>query len=167
MNYTTHSEGSVIRCAEFHPKNAIGLVAGVNGTASLFQIDGKMNPKLKSIHLENFPIKTAHFTSNGKQFLAGSQQHGHFFAYDLTKDKVMRIPWKEDKEHTSMQKFEVSLNFLSFPNNNYTIFQKIYTYPLFLFSISLAILLCSFVQKFGSQIRWSRLFFRLEFCRHF
>ena len=114
MNYTTHSEGSVIRCAEFHPKNAIGLVAGVNGTASLFQIDGKMNPKLKSIHLENFPIKTAHFTSNGKQFLAGSQQHGHFFAYDLTKDKVMRIPWKEDKEHTSMQKFEVSLHFYLF-----------------------------------------------------
>ena len=109
MNYTTHNEGSVIRCAEFHPTNAIGLVAGINGTASLFEIDGKMNRKLKSIHLENFPIKTAHFTANGKQFLAGSQQYGHFFAYDLTKDKVIRIPWKEDREQHTMQKFEVSL----------------------------------------------------------
>ena len=108
MNYATHNEGSVIKCAEFHPKNAIGLVAGINGTASLFQIDGKMNPKLKSIHLENFPIKTAHFTSNGKQFLAGSQHFGHFFAYDLTKDKIIRIPWKEDREQHTMQKFEVS-----------------------------------------------------------
>ena len=166
MNYTTHTEGSVIRCAEFHPKNAIGLVAGVNGTASLFQIDGKMNPKLKSIHLENFPIKTAHFTANGKQFLAGSQQHGHFFAYDLTKDKVMRIPWKEDKEHTSMQKFEVSLNFSLFLII-IILFCKKYICTLFLFSTSLAILLCSFFQKFGSHIRWSRLFFRLKFCRHF
>ena len=133
MNYTTHTEGSVIRCAEFHPKNAIGLVAGVNGTASLFQIDGKMNPKLKSIHLENFPIKTAHFTSNGKQFLAGSQQHGHFFAYDLTKDKVMRIPWKEDKEHTSMQKFEVSLNFYLFLIIIILFSKNIYVYPFFVF----------------------------------
>ena len=108
MNYTTHNEGSVIRCAEFHPTNAIGLVAGINGTASLFEIDGKMNRKLKSIHLENFPIKTAHFTANGKQFLAGSQQYGHFFSYDLTKDKVIRIPWKEDREQHTMQKFEVS-----------------------------------------------------------
>ena len=136
----------MIRCAEFHPKNAIGLVAGVNGTASLFQIDGKINPKLKSIHLENFPIKTAHFTSNGKQFLAGSQQHGHFFAYDLTKDKVMRIPWKEDKEHTSMQKFEVSLNFYLFLII-IILFCKKYICTLFLFSISFTILLCSFFAK--------------------
>ena len=133
----------MIRCAEFHPKNAIGLVAGVNGTASLFQIDGKMNPKLKSIHLENFPIKTAHFTSNGKQFLAGSQQHGHFFAYDLTKDKVMRIPWKEDKEHTSMQKFEVSLNFYLFLIIIIILFSKNICIPFF----CLAILLCSFFAK--------------------
>ena len=47
MNYTTHTEGSVIRCAEFHPKNAIGLVAGVNGAASLFQIDGKNESQIK------------------------------------------------------------------------------------------------------------------------
>ena len=59
--------------------------AGLNGTASLFQIDGKSNPKIQSVHFENFPIKTAHFTSDGKQFLVGSQHFGHFFAYDMVK----------------------------------------------------------------------------------
>ena len=87
MNHTTHNEGNVIRAAEFHPSAAVGLVAGLNGTASLFQIDGKNNPKMQSVHFENFPIKTAHFTSNGRQFLVGSQHFGHFFAYDMVKGK--------------------------------------------------------------------------------
>ena len=91
MNYTTHNEGTVIRAAEFHPSAAVGLVAGLNGTASLFQIDGKNNPKMQSVHFENFPIKTAHFTSNGRQFLVGSQHFGHFFAYDMVKGKFLNI----------------------------------------------------------------------------
>ena len=40
---------------------------------------------MQSVHFENFPIKTAHFTSDGKQFLVGSQHFGHFFAYDMVK----------------------------------------------------------------------------------
>ena len=88
MNHTTHNEGNVIRAAEFHPSAAVGLVAGLNGTASLFQIDGKNNPKMQSVHFENFPIKTAHFTSNGRQFLVGSQHFGHFYAYDMVKGKL-------------------------------------------------------------------------------
>jgi hypothetical protein len=35
------------RCCEFHPKATVGLVAGLSGTASLFQIDGKFNPKIQ------------------------------------------------------------------------------------------------------------------------
>ena len=65
--------------------NTFFVSAGLNGTASLFQIDGKSNPKMQSVHFENFPIKTAHFTSDGKQFLVGSQHFGHFFAYDMVK----------------------------------------------------------------------------------
>ena len=38
MNSATHNEGSVIRCTEFHPSATVGLVAGLNGTASLFQV---------------------------------------------------------------------------------------------------------------------------------
>jgi U3 small nucleolar RNA-associated protein 18 len=108
MNHTTHNEGSVIRCAEFHPSAAVGLVAGNNGTASLFQIDGKFNPKMQSVHFENFPVKTAHFTSDGRQFLVGSQHFGHFFAYDMIKGKSIKVPWKEDKDQGSMQRFQVS-----------------------------------------------------------
>lgn len=108
INYETHCEGTVIRCAEFHPSASVGLVAGLNGTASLFQIDGKFNPKMQTVNFENFPIKTAHFTSDGRQFMVGSQHFGHFFVYDMYAGKIVKVPWKEDKEQGSMQKFEVS-----------------------------------------------------------
>ncbi len=38
LNDETHAEGAVIRAAEFHPSAAVALVAGLNGTASLFQV---------------------------------------------------------------------------------------------------------------------------------
>ena len=108
VNIASHNEGAIIRCAEFHPNAAIGLVAGNNGTASLFQVDGKVNAKIQSVHFENFPIKTGHFTSDGRQFLVGSQHFGHFFAYDMVKNATIKIPFKEDREQKNMQKFEVS-----------------------------------------------------------
>lgn len=109
MNYCTHNEGSIIKSAEFHPKNAIGLVAGINGTASLFQIDGKSNAKLKSLHFENFPIQSASFMSDGRSFIAGSKHFGHFYAYDMVKDQSYKVPWKDvnDKQF-SMENFKVN-----------------------------------------------------------
>lgn len=96
------------RCCEFHPSATVGLVAGLSGTASLFQIDGKFNPKIQTVNFENFPVKTAHFTSDGQKFIAGSQHFGHFYVYDMYAGKILKVPWKEDKEQTNMQKFEVS-----------------------------------------------------------
>ena len=50
INDSSHSEGAIIRSAEFHPKAAVALVAGLNGTASLFQVSKilfKSFPRLK------------------------------------------------------------------------------------------------------------------------
>jgi len=108
MNYETHKEGAVIRSSEFHPKSTVGLVAGLNGTASLFQIDGKNNPKIQTINFENFPIKTAKFSTNGEEFVVGSQHHGHFFVYDMMAGKIVKIPWHKKSAEHNTQKFEVS-----------------------------------------------------------
>jgi len=108
LNYESHKEGAVIRSAEFHPKSTVGLVAGLNGTASIFQVDGKNNPKIQTVNFENFPIKCAKFSTSGEEFLVGSQHHGHFFLYDMMAGKIVKIPWhKKTKEHNT-QKFEVS-----------------------------------------------------------
>ena len=107
INEETHAEGTVIRAAEFHPTASVGLVAGLNGTTSLFQIDGKSNPKMQTINFENYPIKTAHFTADGKQFIVGSPHFSHFFMYDMIAGKNIRVPWKEDGKST-LSKFVVS-----------------------------------------------------------
>ena len=40
--------------------------------------------------------------------MAGSQHFGHFFVYDMYAGKIIKVPWKEDKEQMNMQKFEIS-----------------------------------------------------------
>jgi len=108
MNFESHKEGAVIRSTEFHPKSTVGLVAGLSGTASLFQIDGKNNPKIQTVNFQDFPIKTAKFSTSGEEFLVGSQHHGHFYVYDMMAGKIVKIPWhKKSKEHNT-QRFEVS-----------------------------------------------------------
>jgi len=106
MNYTTHREGAVIRSAEFHPTSTVGMVAGNNGTVSLFQVDGKENPKIQTVNFENFPIRTAKFSASGNEFLVGSQHHPHFFVYDMMLGKSIKVPIKKIEHNT--QKFEVS-----------------------------------------------------------
>lgn len=91
LNYESHNEGALIKATEFHPKAQIALVAGHNGTASLFKVDGKTNPKIQSVNFQDFPIQTAHFDVEGDNFFVSSRFHSHFFAYDLHKGITERI----------------------------------------------------------------------------
>ena len=106
LNYTTHKEGAVVRSTEFHPTSTVGMVAGNNGTVSLFQVDGKENPKIQTVNFQNFPIKTAKFSASGNEFIVGSQHHPHFFVYDMMIGKSIKVPVKTTEHNT--QKFEVS-----------------------------------------------------------
>ena len=38
LNHETHCEGTVIKSSEFHPFSTVAMVAGINGTVSLFQV---------------------------------------------------------------------------------------------------------------------------------
>ncbi len=91
LNDETHAEGTVIRAAEFHPSAAVALVAGLNGTASLFQVDGRQNAKIQSVNFKDFPIKTAHFSHDGGQFICGSQKAPYFNVFDLNKARPFKV----------------------------------------------------------------------------
>lgn len=58
---------------------------------SFVQVDGQVNPKLQSIHLERFPISTAHFTRDGTEVIMAGQKRS-FFVYDMMAGKVTQIP---------------------------------------------------------------------------
>lgn len=91
LNDESRSEGSVIRAAEFHPAAAVALVAGTNGTASLFQVDGKANAKVQTVNFADFPIRTAHFSADGGEFICGSGQAKHLNIFDLHKAQATRV----------------------------------------------------------------------------
>lgn len=81
---------AVVRAVEFHPSANVVLVAGYHKTLDLFQVDGQTNPKLQSIHIQGFPISTAHFTQDGKEVVMAARKK-RFFVYDMMAGKVTPI----------------------------------------------------------------------------
>jgi len=108
MNYSTHNEGAVIRSTEFHPTSTVGLVTGLNGAASLFQIDGNENPKIQTINFKDFPVKTGHFSVDGNEVIVGSQHHSHIYIYDMIAGKIIKTQLGKKMGEFNTQKFEVS-----------------------------------------------------------
>ncbi|XP_064636673.1 U3 small nucleolar RNA-associated protein 18 homolog [Lineus longissimus] len=104
-----------LRSVQFHPSAQVVMTAGMNQTLTLFQVDGKHNPKIQSIFVENFPIHTARFSADGKEVLLGSR-HRHFYFYDMIAGKVVNVPAIKGLDDSNMGRFEVS------PDGKYIVF---------------------------------------------
>lgn len=96
-----------LKCVEFHPTARVVLTAGLNQTLTLFQIDGKKNPKIQSIFLEKYPILNAHFTKNGEEIIMGSR-HRTFKYYDMISGKIVNVSGLKGIEDNRMFSFEIS-----------------------------------------------------------
>lgn len=67
------------------------------------QVDGKTNTKLQTVQFERFPVRCAHFSHDGSQFLVGSQHHGHFYVYDMMEGRSIKVPINHSSEITNMK----------------------------------------------------------------
>lgn len=92
---------------EFHPSAQVILTAGMNQTLSLFQVDGEHNPKIQSVFLDNYPIHTAHFSTDGQEVIIGSK-HSNFKYYDMIAGKIITVPKIKGIEQKDMKRFVVS-----------------------------------------------------------
>ena len=81
---------AVVRAVEFHPSSSVVLVAGYHKTLDLFQVDGQNNPKLQSIHLQGFPISSAHFSQDGREVVMTTRRK-KFFVYDMMAGKITPV----------------------------------------------------------------------------
>lgn len=81
---------AVVRALEFHPSANVVLVAGYHKTVDLFQVDGQTNPKLQSVHVQGFPISTAHFSPDGREVIMAGRKK-RFFVYDMMAGKITAI----------------------------------------------------------------------------
>ncbi|KAL7829162.1 hypothetical protein AOLI_G00300470 [Acnodon oligacanthus] len=93
---------------QFHPSAQVVMTAGLDHNISLFQVDGKTNPKIQSIHLERFPVNKACFTANGEQVVATGMKNKLFYIYDMIEGKVIPVPRVRGLNEQRVKEFEVS-----------------------------------------------------------
>ena len=72
VNYESPAKG-IVHALEFHPTSQVAMVGSFGRNITLFQVDGKANPKLTSVFFERFPVSCAHFLNGGNEFLASSK----------------------------------------------------------------------------------------------
>ncbi|KFO34975.1 U3 small nucleolar RNA-associated protein 18 like protein [Fukomys damarensis] len=97
-----------ISSVQFHPCAQVVMVAGLDNAFSLFQVDGKTNPKIQSIYLEKFPIFKACFSANGEQVLATSTHSKVLYVYDMLAGKLIPVHQVRGLKERIVRSFEVS-----------------------------------------------------------
>ncbi|KAM8844122.1 U3 small nucleolar RNA-associated protein 18 homolog isoform 1-T4 [Spinachia spinachia] len=76
---------------QFHPSAQVVMTAGLDQSVSLFQVDGKTNPKIQSIHLERFPVHRAQFSLGGDTVIATGLKNKVFYLYDMMEGRVTPV----------------------------------------------------------------------------
>lgn len=97
-----------ISSVQFHPGAQVVMVSGVDNAISLFQVDGKTNPKIQSIYLEKFPIFKACFSANGEELLATSVHSKVLYVYDMLAGKLVPVHQVRGLKEKIVKRFEVS-----------------------------------------------------------
>ncbi|SPO22551.1 related to UTP18 - possible U3 snoRNP protein involved in maturation of pre-18S rRNA [Ustilago trichophora] len=85
-----------IEMLRFHPspRASVLMTASKDRRVRLFQIDGKTNPLVQTIHVPDLPIQHASFHPSGSSVLL-SGNRPFLYAYDLQAGRVVRsIPWR-------------------------------------------------------------------------
>ncbi|XP_053426448.1 U3 small nucleolar RNA-associated protein 18 homolog [Nycticebus coucang] len=97
-----------ISSVQFHPCAQVVMVAGLDNAVSLFQVDGKTNPKIQSIYLERFPIFKACFSANGEEILATSTHSKVLYVYDMLVGKLIPVHQVRGLKEKMVRSFEIS-----------------------------------------------------------
>ncbi|CDU24698.1 related to UTP18-possible U3 snoRNP protein involved in maturation of pre-18S rRNA [Sporisorium scitamineum] len=85
-----------IEMVRFHPspRASVLMTASRDRRVRLFQIDGRTNPLVQTVHVPDLPIQHASFHPSGSSALI-SGNRPFLYAYDLQAGRVVRsIPWR-------------------------------------------------------------------------
>ncbi|KAI7789968.1 U3 small nucleolar RNA-associated protein 18 homolog isoform X2 [Triplophysa rosa] len=93
---------------QFHSSAQIVMTAGLDCSVSLFQVDGKTNPKIQSIHLENFPVNKASFSADGERIVATGLRNKLFYMYDMMEGKILPVTTVRGLNEQRVKDFELS-----------------------------------------------------------
>ena len=92
------------------------MTGGLDKTLRIFQVDGKANDKLQSVHFKDLSIYSSKFTSDGKDIIITGRKK-YFYSMDIEKGITERIYGIRGRENeNSFENFYVS------PCNKYLVF---------------------------------------------
>ncbi|KAL7312021.1 U3 snoRNP protein [Mucor circinelloides] len=97
----------LITSIAFHPNAQVMLTAGLDKTLRLFQIDGKINPKIQSVMFKDMPIYHAEFHPSGDQIIVSGRRR-FFYIYDIQSGIIDKCPGIWGKDEKSLEKFSIS-----------------------------------------------------------
>lgn len=98
---------AVIHSVQFHRNAQILLTAGYDKRLRFFQIDGKRNPKVQSIFLDDYPILKAAFVPDGSRVIASGRRR-FYYVYDMNAGTVEKMEPLFGREEKSLESFEIS-----------------------------------------------------------
>ncbi|XP_067268001.1 U3 small nucleolar RNA-associated protein 18 homolog [Chanodichthys erythropterus] len=109
LNVNSECPGeSRLTTVQFHPSAQIVMTAGLDHSISLFQVDGKSNPKIQTIHLEKFPVKKASFSADGEHIVATGLRNKLFYIYDMMEGKIIPVTSVRGLNEQKVSDFQVS-----------------------------------------------------------
>ncbi|KAJ7523130.1 hypothetical protein O6H91_18G038900 [Diphasiastrum complanatum] len=97
---------AVVQSVQFHRNAQLLMTAGFDKKLRFFQIDGKRNPKIQSIYVEDFPIHKASFVPDGSKVVASGRRN-FYITYDMEHGKVDRMSPLIGRDEKSLESFEV------------------------------------------------------------
>uniref|UniRef100_A0A8D3EAL1 U3 small nucleolar RNA-associated protein 18 homolog n=1 Tax=Scophthalmus maximus TaxID=52904 RepID=A0A8D3EAL1_SCOMX len=92
---------------QFHPSAQVVMTAGLDQSVSLFQVDGKTNPKIQSIHLQRFPVHQAAFSHDGETVIATGTTNKMFYLYDMMEGRVTPVHTVRGLNEARVKEFSV------------------------------------------------------------
>ncbi|XP_019721920.1 U3 small nucleolar RNA-associated protein 18 homolog [Hippocampus comes] len=93
---------------QFHPSAQVVLTAGLDCSLSLFQVDGKTNGKIQSVHLDRFPVHKARFSCHGDTVIATSTRNKIFYMYDMMEGRITPVQHVRGLQEPRVKEFCVS-----------------------------------------------------------
>eukprot|EP00040_Diaphanoeca_grandis_P010789 m.55281 g.55281 ORF g.55281 m.55281 type:complete len:524 (-) comp22045_c0_seq2:444-2015(-) len=93
---------SVIQAVQFHPDAAAMMTAGLDKTLRIFQVDGKVNRLLQSVHFQDLPIYSAAFTRGGSEIILSGRRK-FFYVYDLQSGSIKKVDELQGRAEKSLE----------------------------------------------------------------
>eukprot|EP00850_Spirogloea_muscicola_P009364 SM000052S17756 [mRNA] locus=s52:554239:568465:+ [translate_table: standard] len=100
--------GLAVGTVKFHHNAQLLMTAGLDKTLRFFQVDGKKNPKVQSVFLEDMPVHKAAFTGPGSLQVLAAGRRQWFYVYDIAAGKVERLGPLHGREEKSLESFVAS-----------------------------------------------------------